>query len=143
MATGIKSIYQFVVTFQLITLMIFMYYFVDNGLDVTIPIAFTLYDDPYIGFSFNLQFNYVSIIGFVVGIAILYIVAGFQVVGSGPNDEATKSVKELIQFLTKFLVLSFPLYYIFGLSLYLIQWVHSVVFIFFIIHLLAYMEASQ
>lgn len=128
----IKSAFNFILTFQVMQLFVFLYFFIQNDLFVTIPFNITITSDFAI--NFEIAFNIGSLIGFMVAISVILILAGIQAVGSGLNDSANNSLKKVITLYAMFTLLSFPTYYIFGLSEYLIQYASAVVLICFMVY---------
>lgn len=134
---AIKSIYNLLVSIQIIELLVFLYFFFESGLSVSIPIVFEITDE--INFDFVIDFSIGGLIIFVVGISALFIISGLNVAASGINETSTKSIQTIAKFLAIATLLSFPTYYIFGLSVYLVEYATLFVFMSFLIHMLYFL----
>jgi len=139
----IRTLYNFLLSFQLISLIIFLFYFIDSGFDISIPIYIRFYlpasVNPYfVGlnyvFSYDFHFNFYTILGMLLVVFLVYLISSITVVGSGLTDSGTISIKQIISMIIKFTILSMPVTYLFSLSEITIQWNWIIYLISFIIY---------
>lgn len=128
---SVKSVYNMVLSYQIIQMFVFFYFFIENEMIVEIPIVINLYVTPAVKFNFDytFQFDLISMMLFIAGIALVTILSGIQAVGSGLNDSATSTLRGLLSTIAMSFIMGFPTFYIFGLSIYLVP--YAIVFNFF------------
>lgn len=137
----IKSAYNVVISYQIIQMIIFLYFFLENGLFVEIPIA--IYINSDFNFSTTIDFNIGSLIAFVLVVTLIIIVAGIQAVGSGLNDTATQNLKQIIGMIALSTILGFPTFYIFGLSEYLVNYAVFFNFVCFLVYVMYFLSNKE
>ena len=137
----IHNIYQFVVGMQIIAFFIFLAYFFDEGLDLTIPVNFVFSNE--IGFTFDLKLNYLSIFGFIAALSILYLLSSVTVLSTGMNDSGSHTIKKIISFISLFALLMIPVTFLFANSIILSVYLSNTTLFILIIYLLNFLGGAD
>lgn len=138
--SAIKTVHQFVVTIQLLALIVFLGYVIGNGVDLTIPIYIRFSDDFTVNYDFRL--NEVTILGYVTIVGLIYIASSIQAVGSGLGDGGVYTLRKYVAFISQYLILITPIVYIVGISEYLSPYIVSISLIILIIEFI-YLNDSE
>lgn len=139
----IKTIYNFIVTIQIFTLIIFLFYLVESNFDLEIPlkIGFTIpldspYDDVVIDFEYTIHFTIASLFFLIATMFLVFVLSSINVVGIGLTDSGSISIKQIISFLAKYFLLITPLLYLLSLSSVLYSYTMIISILILIIYVL-------
>jgi len=135
---SIKSIYNYVISTQIIMFIIFLFYLFESEIDLDIPIAIRFSDNFAI--NYTMHFNYGSIFAFLGVFGLIVVLSSLSIVGSGTNTEGTKTIKEFIAFLSKYLLLQIPILFLFSKSHSLQDFNGYIAIFLLLIHLINFLE---
>ena len=135
---AIKSIYDFVLSIQIIALVLFFGYLIDSGGNKIIPLNIE-FSEAY-SFSFDFQFSYTTIILFMAAMGVLLVISSIQVVGTGLSDEGVDSIKKFVSFITQFSILNLPILYFTSQDETLVSYSVFITLILLVIHFLNFIE---
>lgn len=141
MTNPIKSIYQFVITIQILCLVVFLGYLIESGIDLVIPIN-VQFNATY-KFTINFRFNTVTIFAFLIATGLIYILSGITVLGNGLNEESVITIRKYISFFAQFSILLSPVLYIFAISNTLNEYALAISLVLLIIHFLYFLEKQK
>lgn len=114
---AIKSFFSLLIAFELFCLILFFFYWMESGFDISIPIYFQFTEDIILDFEFKFDWNVLmAAIGIIVGV---YILSGLNIVDSGLTDEGSKTVKSTVVFIILVFLLINSVNYILNQSYYL------------------------
>lgn len=137
----IKTIYQFCLTIQILSLIVFLGYLIESGIDLVVPINIQF--NPTYKFTINFRFNYITIISFLLVTGLIYILSGITVLGNGLNDESVITIRKYISFLAQFTILLTPILYIFAISTTLNEYALAITLVLLIVHFLHFLEKEK
>lgn len=135
---AIKEIYNFVLSIQIVCLIIFIFYLFDSGFELIIPIKIKFSDS--FSYEESFRFNEQTIILFIGGLATALVVSSINVVQTGLTDEGNITIKQFVAFITKFLLLLTPVLYIIGKSELLNSFSAYISLFLLVIHLFNFIE---
>lgn len=118
MVHPIKTVYNFVVSIQVICLIIFLFYLFESNLDLTFPIVIDLEltNDIKFYYKFDFHFNIAAIL-IIIGIVFtVFILSSVNIVGSGVTDSGNQTIKQFISFLVKYSLLNLPVLFLLSRS---------------------------
>lgn len=111
------------VSIQLIALIVFLFYLIENNLDIVVPywINFTIplpspLTDIVFSYSFEFHYNVATIFLMLAAMFTIYVISSVNVAGSGITDTGTITLKQIISFIAKFLILSTPISFLLSQS---------------------------
>lgn len=146
---AIKSIYDFVMLVQLLCMIIFIFYFIENNYSIIIPIQleFTIpvpvLDDINYTFNYDFVFSLPAMITMIIAMFAVFIISTITAVGSGVNTEGTVSLKQIVGFIAKFFIMQLPVTFLLSQSAFLIDYTVMVGVILFIVYLIDFISSIQ
>jgi hypothetical protein len=136
MVHPIKAVYNFVVTIQVICLIIFFFDLVENDFDLRIPITIDFGISAIEPIKFTVFFTWGWLLAIIIFVFALFLFLNLNVVGTGLNDQGGISLKMILSFITKFFILFMPMAYLLGRSDILNQYYLAIAIFTLLIHIL-------
>lgn len=141
----IKSVYNFIVSIQMLALVVFLFYLIENNLDLPVPltIGFSIpvpgLDPIVVNYSYIFHFNLASILGMLLVMGLIYIISSINALGSGLTDSGSNTIKQIVNFLSKYLILNLPIIYLMSQSVILFNYSILVSIIIFVVYVLNFL----
>lgn len=138
---AIKSLYNYLISFELFCTLLFFIYFVMNGYSVIMAVGVAFTEE--ISFYIEFEFNWTTLLIIVGAIVTIYVLIGLNVVDTGFTDEGSKSIKDIISFLVIMAVLINCMNYILYKSVILRDYISFIDIFALFIHILNFIDKGD
>lgn len=138
---AIKSLYNYLLTFELFCTMLFFVYFVMGGYSIIMNVGISFSED--VQFYMEFEFNWTTLLIIIGSIVTIYVLIGLNVVDTGFTDEGSKSIKDIISFVVILTILINCMNYVLYKSIILRDYLSFIDIFVLFVHILNFLDKGD